>query len=119
MKLTPYSYSWPAIRYPSKICGSSKHRQGYCRKCLTVKGKRSGAPMGTIFRAFLGTFVVASQHLIFTPVQRSRSIAVCLFLLDQLKFDTVAFFTSARTVDSNDVKNYVRYGRAFTVPRCF
>jgi len=76
-------------------------------------------PWGRFLELFWVPLLLLLNILIFTPVQRSRSIAVCLFLLDQLKFDTVAFFTSARTVDSNDVKNYVRYGRAFTVPRCF
>src|SRR5882762_9504111 len=28
----------------ARICGSPKHWQGYCRKSLTVKDKRSGAP---------------------------------------------------------------------------
>jgi len=30
------------------------------------------------------------------------------YLLDQDKFDTVLFFNSARAVDSNHVKKYVR-----------
>jgi len=82
------------------------------------KGQKKWCAHGTIFRAFLGAFVVASQHFDL-HAGAALSINRGLPLLDQLKFDTVAFFTSARTVDSNDVKNYVRYGRAFTVPRCF
>src|SRR5258708_5922965 len=36
------AYSLYPVSQP--VCGSSKHRQGYCRKSLTVKDKRSGAP---------------------------------------------------------------------------
>jgi hypothetical protein len=64
MKLTPYSYSWPAIRYPRQICGSSKHWQGYCRKCLTVKDKRSGAPKETILELFWPSLCQACHGLI-------------------------------------------------------
>jgi hypothetical protein len=63
MKLTPHRYSWPAIRCPSQICESSKHWQGYCRKCLTVKDKTNGAPEVTILDLFLGNLCQVCHRL--------------------------------------------------------